>query len=337
MRRSLTFPAIAVIALAALPVAASAQTTSAQAPAAQPAQVSPPSVTPPAQNGKVSIKVSGGQSTRKAHYVPRGAAFRVRGTVKPLVAGQVLFAEVLRNGKVVSRQNAKVGAKGRVSARIKTRRSGSLRVRFRHGATPQQQAFSSRSARVNVVSLRAGRGSRGTKVLLLQRGLRKLGFAVPRTGSYGGGTARAVLAFRKTNGMGRSGFATRRVYSKVLRRKGAFRARYPKAGRHVEFDWSRQVLALFNKKGRAARVYHASSGKPSTPTVFGRYRFYRRDLGTNSLGMVHAVYFIRGYAIHGYHSVPSYAASHGCIRVPVPNARQIHDALSLGETIYIYR
>jgi hypothetical protein len=244
---------------------------------------------------------------------------------------------VLRKKKVVSRQRVAVGARGRVTARIKTRRAGSVKVRIRHTATPQQLAFTSRSARVKVVALSAGQGSRGTKVWLLQRGLYKLGFAVPRTGSYDGGTSRAVLAFRKTNGLGRDGFATRGVYSKVLQGKGRFKPRFPKAGRHVEFDWSRQVLALFDKRSRAIRTYHASSGKPSTPTVFGRFRFYRRDLGTNALGMVDAAYFIGGYAIHGYHSVPNYAASHGCIRVPVPNARQIRDAVSLGEQIFVYR
>ncbi len=339
MRRSLTPIAVTIVALCGLPALASAQT-----PPAQPAQVPTPApapppqpVAPPAQPGKASIKVSGGQRTKKARYVARGAAFRVRGTVKPLVAGQVVLVEILRKGKVVSRQRAKVDAKGRVSARVKTRRSGNLRVRLRHVATPQQVAFSSRSASVRVVSLTAGQGSRGTKVLLLQRGLHSMGYATPRNGVYEGGTARAVLAFRKTNGMGRSGFATRGVYSKVLQRKGAFRPRFRKAGRHVEFDWSRQVLALFDKKGRAYRVYHASSGKPSTPTVFGRFRFYRRDLGTNALGMVDASYFIGGYAIHGYHSVPNYPASHGCIRVPVPNARQIRNALSLGEQIFVYR
>ena len=40
------------------------------------------------------------------------------------------------------------------------------------------------------VPLSAGQGSRGTKVWLLQRGLHKLGFAVPRTGFYDGGTSR---------------------------------------------------------------------------------------------------------------------------------------------------
>ena len=41
--------------------------------------------------------------------------------------------------------------------------------------------------------------------------------------------------------------------------------------------------------------------------------------------MVDSSYFIGGYAIHGYSSVPNYPASHGCLRVPIPNARQIFD------------
>ena len=331
MRRHLTLPVVAA-ALLGLPAAVSAQV-----PPPAPAPTPPPSVTPPAQKGKVSIRLAGGQVTRKARYITRGGAFRVGGTVKPLVAGQVVLVEVLRKGKVVSRQSVSVGSKGRIRARIKTRRSGAIKVRLRHVATPQQLAFKSRSANVKVVRLAAGQGSRGTKVWLLQRGLYKLGYAVPRTGFYDGGTARAVLAFRKTNGMGRDGFATRGVYSRVLQRSGAFKARFPKAGRHVEFDWSRQVLALFDKKGRVSRTYHASSGAPATPTVFGRFRFYRRDLGTNAKGMVHAAYFIGGYAIHGYASVPNYPASHGCIRIPVPNARQVRDAVSLGEQIFVYR
>ncbi|MGH3992059.1 MAG: L,D-transpeptidase, partial [Pseudonocardiaceae bacterium] len=148
--------------------------------------------------------------------------------------------------------------------------------------------------------------------------------------------SRAVLAFRKTNGLGRNGYADRRIFSLVLRGRGAFRVRYPRAGRHVEFDWSRQVLALI-EGGRARRVYHASSGKASTPTVFGTFRFYSKQPGTNSVGMVHSNYFIGGYAIHGYPSVPSYPASHGCIRVPIPNAADINRQISLGQTIFVYR
>ena len=47
--------------------------------------------------------------------------------------------------------------------------------------------------------------------------------------------------------------------------------------------------------------------------------------------MVDSNYFIRGYAIHGYAEVPTYAASHGCLRVPIPDAR---GDLRLGEGRY---
>ena len=122
----------------------------------------------------------------------------------------------------------------------------------------------------------------------------------------------------------------------MFRGRGAFSPRRPRAGYHVEFDWSRQVLAFVNR-GRAVAVYHSSSGTSATPTVFGRFRFYRKQPGTNSKGMVHSNYFIRGYAIHGYKSVPTYPASHGCLRVPIPNAKAIDNRIRLGQTIFVYR
>jgi peptidoglycan hydrolase-like protein with peptidoglycan-binding domain len=315
----------------ALPAAASAQLPGpppSQAPAPGPA------------GGKMSVRVSGGIATRKVRYVARGATVVVQGRVTPYVAGQSAVLEVIRGGKVVSRQSAPIakgpGNTGRVRFAFRTRRRGSLRLRARHDATPQQKAFAAREVRLRSVVLRAGQGSRGTKVLVLQRGLRRLGFAVPVTGSYDAGTSRAVLAFRKTNRFARNGYASPRIYSMVLRGRGAFRLRHPRAGRHVEFDWSRQVLVLADK-GRARRVYHSSSGAPATPTVFGAFRFYRKDFGTNSKGMVHSSYFIGGYAIHGYKSVPVYPASHGCLRVPIPDAAAIFRQIRLGQRIFVYR
>ena len=67
-----------------------------------------------------------------------------------------------------------------------------------------------------------------------------------------------------------------------------------------------------------------SSGKPSTPTVIGRFRVYTKTPGVNSEGMVDSNYFIRGYAIHGYAEVPTYAASHGCLRIPIPDAPAVY-------------
>src|SRR5207245_2590248 len=72
--------------------------------------------------------------------------------------------------------------------------------------------------------------------------------------------------------------------------------------------------------GHVRALYTMSSGKPSTPTVIGRFQVYSKTPGENAEGMVDSNYFIRGYAIHGYHEVPMYAASHGCLRIPIPDA-----------------
>ena len=125
------------------------------------------------------------------------------------------------------------------------------------------------------------------------------------------------------------------VFKKLFRGKGGFRLKHPRAGKHVEFDWSRQVL-VFARHRKVVRIYHASSGKPSTPTVFGTFHFYSKTPGTNAKGMVDSNYFIRGYAVHGYFDVPPYAASHGCIRVPIPDAASIYAWIDLGDPIFVY-
>jgi hypothetical protein len=287
----------------------------------------------------MSISVNSGLPTRRSHYVARGQRVLVVGRVTRFVAGQVARVRVVHKGKVLVRRRARIQKTrkgGQFVVRFLARKSGALRIVADHQASPQQARSRARDARVNVVRWQAGAGAGGTKVLLLQRELLALGYPSPLTGSYDGGTSRAVLAFRKVNNLGRDGFATAAVYDRLLRRTGAFKLRYPKAGKHVEFDWSRQVVVLA-QGGKPFRVYHAYSGKPSTPTVFGSFRFYSKTPGTNSHGMVDSNYFIGGYAIHGYPEVPTYAASHGCIRVPIPNAAAIFAWIKLGDPIFVYR
>lgn len=299
-----------------------------------------PAPTPKPKVGRMSIELHGGMATRRLRYVIRGQRVKVVGRVRPFVAGQDVTVLVVRGGKVSERERAPVraigGGRGGFVVRFIARRRGLFRVIAEHHATEAQAAFRSGSKRVKSVIWRAGRGAGGTRVLLLQRGLRSLGYAVNVTGFYSDATSRAVLAYRKVQGWRRSGYASPAVYGKVFRGRGRFGLKYPRSGRHVEFDWSRQVLVLADE-GRAFRVFHASSGKPSTPTVFGTFYFYSKTPGTNSHEMVDSSYFIGGYAIHGYHSVPPYAASHGCIRVPIPNAAFIYHWIPLRMTIFVYR
>jgi L,D-transpeptidase-like protein/putative peptidoglycan binding protein len=331
MKRSLT-AALALVAVA-LPGAAYGQ-------GLLPGTTPAPKPKPKPQAGKMSLKVVGGLATRRLRYVMRGQKVKVVGSVRPFVAGQAAIVELLRRGRVKRRyrvpiRRARKG--GYFVVRFRAGRRGVVRVQAGHRATAQQKAFRARGRRFKIVVLRAGQGAHGTHVLLLQRGLRRLGYATPVTGLFDGGTARAVTAFRKVNNMGRNGYASRAVYFKVFRHKGRFKLRHPGAGaKHVEFDWSRQVLVLA-RGSKAWRTYHASSGKASTPTVFGSFRFYSKQPGTNSHGMVHSNYFIGGYAVHGYPSVPNYPASHGCIRIPIPNAWAVNRAIDIGEQMFVYR
>jgi hypothetical protein len=312
------------------------------APAAQAQTPTTPTtpITPKPQPvaGKASLSVEGGLATKKTRYFAPSQEVVVRGVVKPYVRGEVLTLYAIRHGKASKTVRRAVGRRGRYEFRFKVGNAGGVRLLVKHRANDRQVAFRTRAETIQVVNWQAGQGERGAKITLLQRGLLKLGFATPVTGYFDGLTANAVNVFRKTNGIGRDGYATTSVYAMVLRGQGAFKLRYPNSGthgKHVEFDWSRQVLVLADH-GKPYRAYHVSSGKPSTPTVFGSFRFYSKTPGTNSHGMVYSSYFIGGYAIHGYASVPNYAASHGCLRVPIPNAVSIYKWIGLGDPIYTY-
>jgi lipoprotein-anchoring transpeptidase ErfK/SrfK len=320
--RFLVLPAVLLASLGAAPALA-------QTPPPVPA---PP---PPPAAGSATYKIHSGLATSKMRYLAPQQQVVVRGRVKPAVPGEVLTLYAIRGDKASKTVRRRVKAGGRFEFRLKVGNPGRLRLVVKHAASPLQAAFRTRDRGVTVVDWRAGAGERGVKVLLLQRALLSEGFATPVTGYYDDGTARAVLAFRKTNELGRDGYATSEVYGKLLRGQGAYKLRYPKAGKHVEFDWSRQVLVLA-KGGKPYRTYHTSSGTPATPTVFGTYHFYLKTPGTNAKGMVDSSYFIRGYAIHGYASVPAYPASHGCLRVPIPNAAQIYNWVDIGDPIYLY-
>jgi lipoprotein-anchoring transpeptidase ErfK/SrfK len=297
-----------------------------------------PAPAPAPKAGKLGSSLDGGIPTRSARYYSRKGVIVVKGRSTAFAPGQAIQLQVVRKGRVVSTQTtalrqARRGGRYRFS--FKARRPGLLRLVVRHVATAEMAGMRAKDKRVRVVRWQAGGGASGARVTVLQRGLLKLGFPTPVSGYYDDATARAVNAFRKTNNLGRDGYATVGVYDRVLRGRGAFRLKYPKAGKHAEFDWSRQVLVLA-KNGRAQRTYHASSGTAATPTVFGTFRFYLKTPGYNAKQMLHSNYFIGGYAIHGYASVPNYPASHGCIRVPIPNAAAIFNWIDIGDRIFVY-
>jgi peptidoglycan hydrolase-like protein with peptidoglycan-binding domain len=266
--------------------------------------------------------------------------WRVRVVMQPWVEGQTATVRFYRHGHKLRAVNvnltmSKTGKSGMALVAFKTSTAGSVEVRATHLATPTAPQLVARPVRVKVAALRAGPGARGPAVRLLQQRLAAKCYVVGRRGLFDERTARAVLAFRKVAGMARTAAADSALFKAVLAGKGTFRVRHPEHGKHVEADLSRQVVALI-RGSRVERIYPASSGKPSTPTIQGSFRVYSKLPGFNAKAMYYSNFFIRGFAIHGYASVPVFAASHGCLRIPNPDAVSVFRWIKIGDIVDVY-
>ncbi len=322
-----------LLCIAGAPASASAETSP---PAPASAAPAPASAAPVAGSMKLVLQKVGGAPT----FAIAGASVVLRGIVTPYVGGQTVKVSFYREGRKIGEKTVSVLALGNGAGQFhlnfSSSATGLVQARAAHYLTPQQGAFSARSQELRFVSTNLGLGASGPSVRLLQSELDVLHYAVPLTGVLDEGTGRALVAYRKMNGLERIPYSGRSVFERLEHHAGGFHVRYPGDGRHVEADLSKQVLAEIEPGGRVRTIYTTSSGKPSTPTVIGRFNVYLKTPGVNSEGMVDSNYFIRGYAIHGYAEVPTYAASHGCLRVPVPDAAAIYAWVRQGTPVDVY-
>ena len=182
-------------------------------------------------------------------------------------------------------------------------------------------------------------GDRGSAVLYLQQRLTTLRYDVGGTdGVFGYNTLHAVYAFQKVQGITVDGVVGPITWAKLA---SPYRpsARYYHSSAAVEANLTRRVVYL-TRAGAVTRILDASPGKASTPTPTGNFSIYRRIDGwrQSDLGLLwRPNYFYGGYALHGSTSVPTYAASHGCVRVTVPAMNRIWSQLYIGERMHVYR
>jgi hypothetical protein len=161
------------------------------------------------------------------------------------------------------------------------------------------------------------------------------GYYIGHMSSHVGlGTRLATLAFRKVNHMARNMSYKPVIFRKLLMGRGAFEPRFDE-GHHVEVDISRQVMALV-EGDKPVATFHVSTGAGATPTVRGNFHFYMKQPGYNAKRMYYSIYFIGGYATHGYNPVPNYNASHGCVRNPIPFSRFIYSWIRIGDPMHVY-
>jgi hypothetical protein len=175
----------------------------------------------------------------------------------------------------------------------------------------------------------------GTKeTLLFNRLLEDAGYHMGDvTDSYDASSALAVMALRKVHDLERTEEYSPRLFELLLRGDAEFEPVNTEGGRHVEVDVSRQVMALV-EDGKATDVFHVSTGSGGTPR--GEWTFYQQSPGYNAKGMYYSSYYDGNYATHGYSSVPTYPASHGCTRNPIPYSVFIYEWIEIGMKIYVY-
>jgi peptidoglycan hydrolase-like protein with peptidoglycan-binding domain len=196
-------------------------------------------------------------------------------------------------------------------------------------------------------------GDHGQAVRRLQLRLRALHYYPGQAdGQFGQDMLEAVWAFKEVQGITTAhsaddiGFAMERALvhprlPKVLVPRGGRKLR-------IEVNQNIEVLVLY-RHNQVELISHVSTGGrytyPCPPpgsgicgpaiTPDGNYRAHWFAAGwlTVPLGqMYNPVFFIGGsYAIHGDIPVPLYAASHGCVRIPMDISQFFHKLIHISQ------
>jgi hypothetical protein len=263
----------------------------------------------------------------------------VSGKVSPYAPGQRVDVTFYLNGGRLLGRTVKVAkgphGTGTFEASVVLRKAGRYAASAHLRATSKVRGDSTvrKSWRVSFPALHPGECGRVVKGF--KRAMAKMGYVSGGGSCFNGRTGREVLAYRKVNGLARNEHAGKGLVKHVFAGRGGYRVRHPNAGEHAEVPLDKQVLVLA-KGDRPFAIYPVSTGKPSTPTITGHYSFYRREPGYNAEGMYYSFYWHGGYAVHGFASVPDYAASHGCIRTYIADQPRIYEQLEYGESIFVF-
>jgi hypothetical protein len=175
---------------------------------------------------------------------------------------------------------------------------------------------------------------RGVRQLLVDLGFMD---ASGLSGADSTQVATAVLGFQKWAGLPRDGVlgsATVTALERAARPQPARAA----PGHRIEVQLGRQ-LALLVENGKVVRAVHISSGAGGA-TPQGSFRVYRKERYSWSVPfkvwLPWASYFTGGVAFHEFGSVPTYAASHGCVRVNHYDAPLLYQFASFGTPVDVF-
>lgn len=190
--------------------------------------------------------------------------------------------------------------------------------------------------RFRVTGERVGSGASATWNRSLRAALRFRGFHVPSSGSFDYRMGDAVIAFHKAYGRARTSTFERSDWVRLTRDRVQVRDRRSR-GMHIEIDKGRQILMQVTD-GRPTFVIHISSGATGNTPV-GRHSILWKGNWVPSLYgslLYKSMAFQGAFAIHGYPSVPTTPASHGCVRVPMWIAARLYAKSPVGTPVIVY-
>lgn len=186
------------------------------------------------------------------------------------------------------------------------------------------------------------------EVLEAEQRLSELGYWTgPVDGLMDSASRQALIAFQKVERRKRTGRLTN---DELIALRAAERPTPRDTGpAHIEIDIGRQVLFYVDETGKVVKVLPVSTGngrpynengqKGMAHTPSGTFRVYRKINGwrRSALGLLYyPSYIIGGYAIHGSPSVPTFPASHGCIRIPMFAAVEFSKLATIGMAVIVY-
>ncbi len=270
---------------------------------------------------------------RLAHVRLFGTA-RASGTVTPARPGDAVTVQLVHKGRVVATSAPLMSAGGGFASSFPIKDIGVYRVRARFAADDLLTAVRTTKPRTTPTP-RLHEGQRSPFVLLLERRLRALHYHLTGVDQHFDlRTADAIMAFRKVQRMSRNHAVSDAVW-RALAHPRRIVPRSRADGLHIEIDQSRQVLYTV-VDGQVSAIIHTSTGKPSTPTRDGHFTVSAKIAGFSPHELYYPSFFDGNRAIHGWPDVPSYAASHGCSRVPYWTAKWIFGLATIGTRVIVF-
>jgi lipoprotein-anchoring transpeptidase ErfK/SrfK len=260
---------------------------------------------------------------------------RVRGSIEPARPGDDVDVWLTVGGRTVSERTVQTGAAGGFETSFRVMEPGTYRAHAAVAADDLvRDAATTDADTTPLPPLHEGSG--GVFVKLLEQRLLELHYRLvaAKDGRYDFRTADAVVAFHKVQGMART-FSVDAATWRALADPRTPRPRDDGKAFHFEVDQTRQVLYTV-EGGEVTNILHVSTGKPSTPTRDGNFSVVRKIAGFSPNHLYYPSYFDGNRALHGWTDVPTYAASHGCVRIPYWNAIWVYGLAVYGTRVVVY-